>query len=382
MTGDQVVRPLVDKRRHDGKRIGLPLGELQGAFGHAPLGDVSRPGAPVALPVPPEETFEVFVLRKGHHAEGLRSAGKGKRALEPGCEPAVGKVFEPVADRRLPVAAGAAREADRRRNLKPRERRHADDARSPRRLVGNELEGKAAIARHRRVGQLVVGAGAPTVEGGGISFGQVEVRAVDRQVALDAPDAHLRHPLDEEPELFGDERRIAAAPEPDAVDAALRIRPRLCIEPRPPLPVRAQKFESRERRHQLRGRGGSHRPVGVDGKQGPDDGHPAALGHPSSATTDTVTALGSTPQSAAAFLSMGGSLPCSAAQPLHETDQRPAAIIPKAAKTAAEPLVENRIPPSPQAFPPRRPGAPRQPVKILQQPPCFSRRHPHIGFKC
>ena len=101
-----------------------------------------------------------------------------------------------------------------------------------------------------------------------------------------------------------------------------------------------------------------------------------------SATTDTVTALGSTPQSAAAFLSMGGSLPCSAAQPLHETDQRPAAIIPKAAKTAAEPLVENRIPPSPQAFPPRRPGAPRQPVKILQQPPCFSRRHPHIGFKC
>ena len=97
---------------------------------------------------------------------------------------------------------------------------------------------------------------------------------------------------------------------------------------------------------------------------------------------DTVTALGSTPQSAAAFLSMGGSLPCSAAQPLHETDQRPAAIIPKAAKTAAEPLVENRIPPSPQAFPPRRPGAPRQPVKILQQPPCFSRRHPHIGFKC
>ena len=37
---------------------------------------------------------------------------------------------------------------------------------------------------------------------------------------------------------------------------------------------------------------------------------------------------------------------------------------------------------SPQAFPPRRPGAPRQPVKILQQPPCFSRRHPHIGFKC
>ena len=35
----------------------------------------------------------------------------------------------------------------------------------------------------RRVGQLVVGAGAPTVEGGGISFGQVEVRAVDRQVA-------------------------------------------------------------------------------------------------------------------------------------------------------------------------------------------------------
>ena len=87
-------------------------------------------------------------------------------------------------------------------------------------------------------------------------------------------------------------------------------------------------------------------------------------------------------ESAAAFLSMGGSLPCSAAQPLHETDQRPAAIIPKAAKTAAEPLVENRIPPSPQAFPPRRPGAPRQPVKILQQPPCFSRRHPHIGFKC
>ena len=286
MTGDQVVRPLVDKRRHDGKRIGLPLGELQGAFGHAPLGDVSRPGAPVALPVPPEETFEVFVLRKGHHAEGLRSAGKGKRALEPGCEPAVGKVLEPVADRRLPVAAGAAREADRRRNLKPRERRHADDARSPRRLVGNELEGKAAIARHRRVGQLVVGAGAPTVEGGGISFGQVEVRAVDRQVALDAPDAHLRHPLDEEPELFGDERRIAAAPEPDAVDAALRIRPRLCIEPRPPLPVRAQKFESRERRHQLRGRGGSHRPVGVDGKQGPDDGHPAALGHPQSVERD------------------------------------------------------------------------------------------------
>ena len=66
----------------------------------------------------------------------------------------------------------------------------------------------------------------------------------------------------------------------------------------------------------------------------------------------------------------------------YTVDNMPAAIIPKAAKTAAEPLVENRIPPSPQAFPPRRPGAPRQPVKILQQPPCFSRRHPHIGFKC
>ena len=189
-------------------------------------------------------------------------------------------MLKPVADRRLPVSAPASGESDRLRHLQSGELRHADDAGDARRFVGHELEGKASITRRSGIGKQVVGARSASVKSRRIACRHIKERTIDRQIAFDSAHAHPSHPFHKLTELFRNDRRVSAAPEPNAADTPPGIGTTLSVEPRRPPPVRTEKFESGERRHKLCRRSGRNQAVRVDGQKRPNDRHFSAFGHP------------------------------------------------------------------------------------------------------
>ena len=233
---------------------------------------VAHLAAQLAVHVGPqaEQSALVVAFRVGiGQRPGLLATRRWQRAGETGtC-----RVGEVGLQCTAPVVARAGGERHRRIHAHARERQVDADRGHAARRVGRDREAERLVVQQQRVGAHVVRAQRLAVEIGRVLVGHVEAAAVEHDVAANLAHAGLLHPLEQQPDPFEHELRVAAALDDEvAVEHAVFHR---ALQPhrRVPAPRRAEHFERREGRQQLHQRGRVHRLLGLPGQALPRAAH-------------------------------------------------------------------------------------------------------------